>query len=332
MGRRRITARAERAGVLTGLDLSAVVLLMAAGIALDWMLGEPRRWHPLVGFGMFAGSVERRINKGNFRRWRGVLAWTVVVLPLTGVAAWAVVGASGLHVAAGCAFHAMLLYFSIGLRSLRDHMLPIAHALEAGELAKARALTSRIVSRDTRRSGEPELAKAAVESLLENGNDAVFGTLFWFAIAGGPGALLFRLANTLDAMWGYRNERFHAFGWMAARTDDMLNWIPARLTALSYAILGDTRSAWKCWRTQAASWSSPNAGPVMSAGAGALRLVLGGAAEYDGEIEQRPLLGTGRPAAGSDISRAWVLVARTCIVWLALLAAVAYLIERIVHA
>lgn len=318
--------------MLTGLDLSLVALLMAAGMGLDWMLGEPRRWHPLVGFGKFASAIERRLNKGAFRRWRGVLAWIIVVLPLAGIAVWAVDAASAAHVAAGFAVHALLLYFCIGLRSLRDHLLPIARALKAGEIAEARALTSRIVSRDTRRSGEPELAKAAVESLLENGNDAVFGTLFWFAVAGGPGALLFRLANTLDAMWGYRNERFHAFGWMAARTDDVLNWIPARLTALSYAILGDTRCAWKCWRTQAASWSSPNAGPVMSAGAGALRLALGGAAEYDGEIEQRPLLGAGQPAAAPDILRAWRLVARTSIVWLTVLAVAGYLIERIGHA
>lgn len=318
--------------MLIGLDLSAVALLMAAGIAIDWMLGEPRKWHPLVGFGKFASAIERRLNRGSFRTLRGGMAWAIAVLPLAGLSAWSIDAASTLHALAGFALHATLLYFCIGLRSLRDHMLPIARSLKDGDLDHARKLTSRIVTRDTRRSGEPELAKAAVESLLENGNDAVFGTLFWFVVAGGPGALLFRLANTLDAMWGYRNERFHAFGWMAARTDDVLNWIPARLTALSYAVLGDTRCAWQCWRTQAASWSSPNAGPVMSAGAGALRLALGGAAEYDGVIELRPLLGAGRPAAGEDISRAWKLVARACIAWLVVVAVCAYFIERISHA
>ena len=315
--------------MLSGL---ALALLMAAGVALDWMLGEPRKWHPLVGFGRMANAIERRLNRGRARRLAGVLAWMLAVLPLVGFSAWMIALASAWHPFAGLAIHTVLLYFCIGLRSLRDHMLPIARALRSGNVEQARALTSRIVTRDTRHSGEPELAKAAVESLLENGNDAIFGTLFWFAVAGGPGALLFRLANTLDAMWGYRNARFHAFGWMAARSDDVLNWIPARLTALSYALLGDTRSAMRCWRTQAAAWSSPNAGPVMSAGAGALRLALGGAAEYDGVHEQRPPLGAGSQAGAADIGRAWALVARTCIVWLAVVSASAYFIERMAHA
>jgi len=315
--------------MLSGL---ALALPMAAGVALDWLLGEPRRWHPLVGFGRMANAVERRLNRGRGRRLAGVFAWILAVLPLVGLSAWMIALASAWHPLAGLAIHAVLLYFCIGLRSLRDHLLPIARALQGGDVEQARALTSRIVTRDTRHSGESELAKAAVESLLENGNDAVFGTLFWFAVAGGPGALLFRLANTLDAMWGYRNARFHSFGWMAARTDDALNWIPARLTALSYALLGDTRSALRCWRTQAAAWSSPNAGPVMSAGAGALGLALGGAAQYDGVLEQRPPLGAGSQAGAADIGRAWALVARTCIVWLAVVSASAYFIERMAHA
>jgi adenosylcobinamide-phosphate synthase len=210
--------------------------------------------------------------------------------------------------------------------------MPIAEALASGDLAAARKLTSRIVSRDTGRASGSDLAKGAVESTLENGNDAVFGTLFWFAVAGGPGALLFRLANTLDAMWGYRNARFLAFGWMAARTDDVLNWIPARLTALSYGVLGDTRRARECWMTQAAAWPSPNAGPVMSAGAGSLGLALGGTAEYDGIVETRPPLGNGREAEGKDIARAWQLVARTTLLWLITAGVLAFVIERMIHA
>jgi adenosylcobinamide-phosphate synthase len=228
---------------------------------------------------------------------------------------------------AGALAHAAMLYFCIGLRSLRDHNLPIASALRHGDLPAARELTGRIVSRDTFDASEADLAKASAESLLENGNDAVFGTLFWFAVAGGPGALLFRLANTLDAMWGYRNARFLYFGRVAARIDDALNYVPARLTALSYVVLAPgaagKRLAWHCWREQAPAWSSPNAGPVMASGAGALGLALGGAARYDGAVEQRPPLGRGVPAAAGDIARAWRLVWHTTLLWLVVAAVIA---------
>lgn len=297
--------------MLAGLTMLELALLLVAGVLLDAALGEARRWHPLVGFGNMAGFLERRLNRGPLRHARGLLAWSLAVLPLTALACWA--AAQG-----GLAVHAALLYFSLGLRSLRDHNLPIAHALEQGELARARTLTARIVSRDTASASEGDLAKASAESLLENGNDAVFGTLFWFLVAGGPGALLFRLANTLDAMWGYRSSRYQAFGWAAARIDDALNYIPARLTALSYVLLADDRkTAWRCWRLQAPHWPSPNAGPVMASGAGALGLALGGSAVYDGVAEQRPDLGHGRPAQAGDIQRAWMLVKATTVLWLA---------------
>ncbi|HEX8605630.1 MAG TPA: adenosylcobinamide-phosphate synthase CbiB [Pseudoduganella sp.] len=301
--------------MLSGLSWPAVALLLAAGVLLDLLLGEARRYHPLVGFGNLAAAIERRLNKGTVRIARGALGWVLAVLPLTVLAVWL----CGL---AGAVAHAALLYFCIGLRSLRDHNLPIAAALRAGDLAAARELTGRIVSRDTADASEADLAKASAESLLENGNDAVFGTLFWFAVAGGPGALLFRLANTLDAMWGYRNARFLYFGRVAARIDDALNYVPARLTALSYVLLAPgvagRRTAWRCWREQAPAWSSPNAGPVMASGAGALGLALGGAARYDGVIEQRPPLGSGVPAAAGDIERAWRLVRHTTQLWVGL--------------
>lgn len=311
--------------MLAGLTLLQLSALLAAGVLLDCLLGEARRWHPLVGFGNLAGAIERRLNQGGLRYLRGALAWTLAVLPLTAAAAWT--GAW-----AGLAAHAAMLYLALGLRSLRDHNLPIAQALRAGNLVQARSLTARIVSRDTASAGPEDLAKASAESLLENGNDAVFGTLFWFAVAGGPGAVLFRLANTLDAMWGYRSERFQRFGCVAARIDDALNFIPARLTALSYVLLADDRArAWRCWRSQSPAWPSPNAGPVMASGAGALGLALGGAAVYDGVTEQRPPLGHGHPAGAADIERAWKLVRSTTLLWLAL-ACTAAAIWEAVHA
>lgn len=305
--------------MIAGLSLSALALLAIAGVALDLLLGEPRRWHPLVGFGALASRLERWLNRGRAKRWRGALGWGLAVLPATALVYGLLVLLAYRAPFAAFFVHALLLYFAIGLRSLRDHTMPIADALAAGDLAAARALTARIVSRDTAQADASDLAKAGVESLLENGNDAVFGALFWFVVAGGPGALLFRLANTLDAMWGYRTARLNEYGCVAARIDDVLNLIPARLTALCYALFGRTRLALYCWRTQAPLWSSPNAGPVMAAGAGALGLVLGGSAVYDGVVEMRPLLGQGRCAEAGDIRRAWRLVVATTVCWLILL-------------
>ncbi len=311
--------------MLSGFSLPMLAGLLTAGVLLDLLLGETRRWHPLVGFGRLAGVIERLLNRGRARFLRGLLAWLLAVLPIT-YAAWYLCGL------AGAALHVFLLYLCLGLRSLRDHNQPIAEALAAGDLDGARLLAARIVSRDTNSADESSLAKASTESLLENGNDAVFGTLFWFAVAGGPGAVCFRLANTLDAMWGYRTPRYDWFGCCAARIDDLLNYVPARLTALSYVVLGktmaDKKRAWRCWRTQAPNWGSPNAGPVMASGAGALGLSLGGDAVYDGELEQRPPLGSGSPAAARDIDRAWRLVAETTalwLIWVALAAGLSYL-------
>ena len=302
--------------MLSGLSVVQVAWLLAAGVALDLLLGEPRRWHPLVGFGRMAVFIETRLNHSRRLLLRGGVGWMLAVLPVT-MLAWWLAGFGGL------ALHALLLYFSLGLRSLREHTLPIFRALQHGDLPAARALTARIVSRDTAHEDASGLARAGAESLLENGNDAVFGALFWFVIAGGPGAQLFRLANTLDAMWGYRTQRYNLFGRVAARIDDVLNFVPARLTALSYVLLADRpRRAWHCWRTQAPAWSSPYAGPVMASGAGALGIALGGAATYGGEREQRPFLGSGAAATPVDIVRAWRLVLHAVLLWVVLALAI----------
>ncbi|MFC5459364.1 CobD/CbiB family cobalamin biosynthesis protein [Massilia niabensis] len=300
--------------MLTGLHAAQLAWLLLAGVTLDLLLGEARRWHPLVGFGRAAQALEARLNRGQARIARGLLGWSLLVAPPVALCWW-------LAGHWGMAVHVLLLYFALGLRSLREHTLPILSALRAGDLPLARTLTGRIVSRDTADANASDLAKAGAESLLENGNDAVFGTLFWFVVAGGPGALLFRLANTLDAMWGYRNERYNLFGRVAARADDLLNLVPARLTALSYLLLaprGGSVRAWRCWREQARSWDSPNAGPVMASGAGALGIALGGPARYAGRLESRPALGCGPDAAPVDILRAWRLVLFSTFLWLAL--------------
>ena len=303
------------------LTLPVTAALAVAGVAVDRWLGEPRRAHPLVAFGRYANRIEAHLNTGRRGRPLGLLAWLAAVAPPVIVAALL---CALLPWPLAWAMHVALLWFALGARSLTEHIAPIGDALARRDLATARELTGRIVSRDTAGADATALSRAAVESALENGNDAIFGALFWFAIAGGPGALAFRLANTLDAMWGYRTPRFLRFGWAAARIDDVLNWIPARLTAASYALLGDTRIALRCWREQAHRWESPNAGPVMAAGAGSLNVLLGGAAVYHGVLEERPALGAGSPPRAQHVDAALRLVERTTILWLAALLALAF--------
>ncbi|MGB2972201.1 MAG: adenosylcobinamide-phosphate synthase CbiB, partial [Candidatus Competibacter sp.] len=211
-----------------------------------------------------------------------------------------------------------LLYLALGARSLAEHAEAVAAALQAGDLPLARERVGKIVSRDVDGLDEEQISRATVESVLENGCDAVFGALFWFVLAWGSGVVLYRLANTLDAMWGYKTPRYRDFGWAAARLDDLLNWVPARLTALSYVAVGAKPAlAWRCWREQAPRWKSPNAGPVMAAGAGALGLALGGQARYHGEWSARPALGEGLAPRAGDIGRAVALLRRALLLWLA---------------
>ena len=289
----------------------SVALSALAGVGLDAWLGEPRRWHPLVGFGHLAQRIEQRLNSGG-RGWRshGVSGWCLAVLPPVTLV-W-LLSLSSL----GWLVDILVLYFALGLKSLAQHALPVAQALRLGNLDEARRRVGYLVSRRTSELDACGVARAGTESVLENGADAVFASLFWFAVLGAPGVLLHRLSNTLDAMWGYRNERFERFGWAAARIDDVLNYLPARLVALTYALLGRTATALRCWRRQALQWDSPNAGPVMAAGAGALQVQLGGAAIYHGVEEQRPQLGEGAPAQARDIERALNLVYFGVLLWL----------------
>ncbi len=316
-------------GGVFDLGWTLVTLAALAGVFLDRLFGEVPRWHPLVGFGRIATAMERRMNRRPaalaWSRIVGLLAWVATVLPFVLLAGWLVVIARDVSPWLVLALDAIALYFAIGARSLHEHIAPIALALRDADLPRARALASRIVSRDLAQAAEEPIARAAVESALENGSDAVFAPLFWLVVAGAPGVMLYRLANTLDAMWGYRNARFTGFGWAAARIDDVLNWMPARLTAVSYALLGSTADALRCWRTQAPQWSSPNAGPVMAAGAGSLRVQLGGAARYEGIEEARPSLGAGKPATAADIARALTLVSHTLWLWLGALGLIAAL-------
>lgn len=324
---------------MIGLSAPATCALCFAGVAMDAILGEPSRAHPLVAFGKMASRIERALNPDTHAPHRSAHVADATYNPapararIAGIAAWAiaVVPSVALLAVLTCVLPAMLswpvhivaLWFALGARSLVDHIAPVERALRAGDLARARELTARVVTRDLSDADEAAVAKAAIESALENGNDAIFGALFWFVVAGAAGAVAFRLINTLDAMWGYRTPRMRYFGWAAARLDDAANYIPARLTALTYALCGNVRNALACWRTQAAAWESPNAGPVMASGAGSLDVACGGAAWYHGVLEPRPELGCGQPPEAIDIGRALWLVKRSIALWLAVIALLA---------
>jgi adenosylcobinamide-phosphate synthase len=292
-----------------------LTLTIAATIAvcIDAWVGETKRFHPLVGFGYLASCLEGFLNpdhhyKKKSQRFAGILTLCLLVLPITLVSYW-ICQLNSLYFIANTS----LLYFAIGNKSLHEHATAVLNALNKDDIAHAKLLTSYIVSRDI---DAIDPIPATIESVLENGNDSVFGAVFWFFIAGGAGAIGYRLVNTLDAMWGYKTKRFLYFGWASARLDDLLNYVPARLTAITYAILGHTKPAIHCWKNQAPLWDSPNAGPVMSAGAGALDIKLGGAARYDGEWHLRPHLGTDNAPTADHILSALTLVRHGLYLWL----------------
>jgi len=297
--------------------LTNALMAIVVALLLDYLFKEPRRFHPLVGFGNLANRIEKVLNHSSYGRLKGCFSWAFAVLPfvlVTALLSWFIQPGSWAYTL----LSAGVLYLAVGWQSLLSHAQAIAQPLRAGDISAARQAVGRIVSRDTSELDEQAIASAATESVLENGADAIFGAIFWFLMLGVPGVVLYRLSNTLDAMWGYKNERFLHFGWAAARIDDVLNYIPARLTALSYALVGNKALALAAWRMQAATWKSPNAGPVMAAGAGAINTRLGGAALYHGEWQSRPDLGPndgGVPSATS-IAASCSLVNRALFLWL----------------
>ena len=309
------------------MSLFVSFIVCALALTLDRILGEPARWHPLVGFGRMVTAIERQFNTHSARPWQSILkgsaALLLVTLPILGVAVWLSMLLDGFWL---LITQAIVLWLALSLRGLSEHGLAVAEPLHSGDLATAREQVSRIVSRQASALDERGVAAAATESMLENGADAVFASLFWFLIGGISGVVLHRLINTLDAMWGYRSPRFLYFGRPAARLDDILGWLPARLTALTYTLLGQRKLALQCWRRQAPQWDSPNAGPVMAAGAGALNVRLGGPSPYPSGIKQRPILGGTQAADAGSIEAAIGLVRHGVWLWLGVVLLVTLLI------
>ncbi len=278
------------------------------GFGLDRIFGDPRRGHPVAGFGRLAGRLEGPLYAD--RRGAGIAYATLLVGGGTGLG----VGLTRLtrdHPVARTALTAAATWVVLGGRSLEREASAVAAQLAHADLSAAREQITHLVGRDPSELDAEELARACIESVAENTSDAVVAPLFWGAVAGLPGLLAYRAANTLDAMVGHRTARYRRFGWAAARLDDVLNWIPARLGGLLTAVLGDDRAgALDAIRRDAPAHPSPNAGVVEAAFAGALGLRLGGVNRYGDQFENRGRLGTGRSPHTSDIARTTALARR----------------------
>lgn len=285
------------------------------GYAADQVLGDPRRWHPVAGFGRVATALETRLHADS----RAAGAAHVAVLVGGAAALGLVVERRG-----GTLGTAAATWVVLGGTSLDREGRAVAGLLADGRLADARRRLTHLVGRDTSRLDESEIARATVESLAENTSDAVVAPLVWGAVAGVPGLLAHRAANTLDAMIGHRSARYERFGWAAARLDDLLNLPGARLSAtLAVALGDDPAGAARAWRRDAGGHPSPNAGPVEAAFAGALGLRLGGSNVYGDRLEHRAVLGDGRAPTQHDVTRTRRLARRVGVGALIVLAPIA---------
>jgi adenosylcobinamide-phosphate synthase len=278
---------------------------LAGGMALDALLADPRRAHPVAAFGSLAARAEDRV----YRDSRPVGAG--YALALTGAAAGLGLALSrnARRPGSRAAVTAVATWAVVGGTTLRREARAMHQLLDDGELDAARARLSHLCGRDPSALDVPGLARATVESVAENTSDAVVGPLFWGAVAGVPGLLGYRAVNTLDAMIGHRSPRYGRFGWAAARLDDVANLGPSRITSaltvlLAPAVDGRRGAAWRAWRRDGRKHPSPNAGPVEAAFAGALGRTLGGEISYGGRVEGRPLLGDGPAPSVDDIPRA----------------------------
>lgn len=288
-------------------------LIPAAALLLDTLLGDPRSgMHPVVLIGRLISFLESLLYPAEHRTpgsllFRGGLV-VVLVVSITGGVAWGLLTAAALGgPLCSALMGAVILYFTITPRALARDGLEIYHLLRKKNIVLARKRLSWIVGRDTDRLNEPDIARGAVETIAENTTDGVLSPLFFFLLFGPVGAACYRAANTMDSMLGYKNERYLYFGRAAARLDDVLNYIPARITFILFVIssffLGlDWKNAWKIGLRDAPKHPSPNGGYAEGPTAGALHVQLGGWNYYEGKPEFREYMGDpDRPLCGKYI-------------------------------
>jgi adenosylcobinamide-phosphate synthase len=284
-------------------------LLLTIALVLDALLGEPEPiWrrvpHPAVVMGRLVAALDRSMNRGAARRAKGAAA--VALLVGGGWLAGVAIESAPL---VGPVLSTVLAAIMLAQKSLADHVVAVADALDR-DLPEGRRAVAMIVGRDVEPLDEPGVARAAIESCAENFSDGVVAPAFWFLVAGAPGILVYKIVNTADSMIGHRTPRHEQFGWAAARLDDALNLIPARLSALMLIVASWSRAALTVTAADARRHRSPNAGWPEAAVAGALGVALSGPRVYAGRLSSEAWVNpSGRRDAGAgDIRRAVALI------------------------
>ncbi|UYY77929.1 adenosylcobinamide-phosphate synthase CbiB [Sphingomonas sp. R1] len=301
--------------------MSEPVALVA--LALEAAIGWPawlyaRIGHPVGAFARLIATCEQRWNRDDWpdarRRILGVATLLLLAL-LAGAAGWEIqrIAARLPH---GWLLLSLAAFPGLAQRSLYLHVRPVATALARRDLAAARTSVGYIVGRDTARLDAAGVARAAIESLAESFCDGIVSPLLWLLVGGLPGLWIYKAINTADSLIGHREARWRAFGWASARTDDLLNLAPARLSGLLLCLCAGR--GWRTMLRDARRHASPNAGWPEAAMAGALGLRLAGPIAYDGVVQAKPWIGDGRvDADASDIRRGLALYLRACgLLWL----------------
>lgn len=274
------------------------LIALTLAVLIDLIIGDPPNWpHPVRWMGSLIAKLEKSWNKGGHAKKRSGIYMLITVLLVVGSISYLIVYISySLHLVVGIIVEALLISTAIAQRSLKEAALTVYTPLEKRDVKAAREKLSYIVGRDTDQLDEPEIVRATVETVAENTSDGITAPLFWALIGGAPLALLYRAINTCDSMVGYRNEKYQDFGWASARLDDVVNWLPSRMTSICMLAgirpeYNSSREAWKIVLRDAKKHPSPNSGWGEAAVASILGIQLGGINYYKGVVSNRATMG-----------------------------------------
>lgn len=272
-------------------------LALTLAYVLDLLIGDPPHWpHPVRWIGNGIACLEKHLNKGRVRKLKGtmmVITIIAIVFVATSLIIWA---CRSIHPFLGIVAEGIIIFTTIARRNLQEHALDVYGPLREGNLPEARRMLARIVGRDTEQLDEGEIVRGTVETVAENTSDGVTAPLFWGFIGGAPLAMVYRAINTCDSMVGYKNERYSEFGWASARLDDVINWIPSRLTGFLILLMNKPKKisrkrAWQILFRDAKRHPSPNSGWLEASVAAILGVQLGGINYYKGQISKRAKMG-----------------------------------------